>query len=160
MKLKNNGRQQLKQVAYCGLYCNLCSARNRIPKQAKALKATMHIEGWDYWGKEFAGFKEFWDFLGKLCKEACPGCRQGGGPPFCGIRKCAQKRKVDVCVSCPDWPCKRIKGIAQGYPTLIPDAERMRRIGLDKWLKEQAKRMRTGFCYCDIRWPNYTIAKD
>ncbi len=151
---------KLKQVAFCGLCCNLCSSRNRIPKQAQALRATMHIEGWDLWGKEFSGFEEFWRFLNKLTKEACPGCRQGGGPPFCGIRKCAQKRKVAVCVFCSDWPCERIKGIAQGYHTLIPDAERMKRIGLDKWLKEQAARAKTGFCYCDIRCHPYTVAKD
>ncbi|MGQ9707353.1 MAG: DUF3795 domain-containing protein [bacterium] len=120
----------------------------------------MHIEGWDFWGKEVAGFKEFWRFLNGLVKETCPGCRQEGGPPFCGIRKCAQGKGVEVCVFCPDWPCERIKGLANGYHTLIPDAERMKRIGLDSWLKEQAARAKTGFCYCDIRCHPYTVAKD
>ncbi len=33
-----------KQIAYCGLYCNLCSARNRITKQASSLRETMKNE--------------------------------------------------------------------------------------------------------------------
>ncbi|NPV14335.1 DUF3795 domain-containing protein [candidate division WOR-3 bacterium] len=158
--LKKDKKTKLKDVAYCSLFCGLCSSKNRIPQQAKALRQTMHNEGWDLWGNEFAGFKEFWKFLNGLVKGACSGCRQGGGPPFCGIRKCARERKVEVCVFCSDWPCERIKGLAKGYHTLIPDAERMKRIGLDRWLKEQAQRAKAGFCYCDIRCQPYTIAKD
>jgi hypothetical protein len=117
----------------------------------------MRKEGWEDWGGEVPGFREFWKFLHGLRRGECPGCRAGGGPPFCGIRKCAKKRKVKVCVFCSRWPCHRIKMLAQGYVTLIPDAERMKRIGLAAWLEEQQARAQTGFCYCDIRCHPYSV---
>ena len=153
-------KEQLEFVTLCGLHCGLCSSRGRIPKQARLLAGSMRKEGWDQWGKEVPGFELFWQFLRSLENDACPGCRQGGGPPFCGIRKCAQKRAVEVCVYCDEWPCRRIKMLAEGYHTLIPDAERMKRIGLTKWLEEQQARAATGFCHCDIRCEPYTVPAD
>jgi hypothetical protein len=154
-KKKNN----LKLVTYCGLYCDLCSARGRLPGQASALRDTMRKEGWEYWGESFPRFKEFWKFLNDMSepKKSCPGCRQDGGPPFCGIRKCARKKGLDLCIECEEWPCSRIEGLAAGYVNLIPDSERHKRIGTARWLKEQKARAATGFCYCDIRCHPYTV---
>ena len=42
----------LRLVTYCGLYCELCAARGRIPRQANALRETMVKEGYDVWGKD------------------------------------------------------------------------------------------------------------
>lgn len=152
----------LKLVAYCGVYCGLCSNRGRIPQQAKALKETMAKEGYDKWGTEIPHFKEFWKFLTDHCAPdgCCPGCRQGGGAPFCSIKKCARERKIDVCVFCEDFPCKRINGLAKGYTTLIADSKRMKEIGIDAWVKEQEERTKTGFVYCDIRCYPYTVPSD
>lgn len=88
--------EKLKLVTYCGLYCGLCTARNRIPCQAEALRETMVKGGYEYWAPEATpGFTGIWKFLSDLCDpdKNCPGCRQGGGPPFCGIRKCAPETK-------------------------------------------------------------------
>ncbi|MGQ9629682.1 MAG: DUF3795 domain-containing protein [bacterium] len=81
----------LKLVTYCGLYCGLCAQRGRIPHRANALRESMAKEGYEFWGGELPGFKNFWAFLTSLCDpdKSCAGCRQGGGPPFCSIRKCA-----------------------------------------------------------------------
>lgn len=152
-------KDNLKLVTYCGLYCDLCSSRGRMPKQAEALRDTMRKEGWEYWGDSVPHFKEFWKFLNNMSEpeKSCPGCRQGGGPPFCGIRKCARKRGFDLCIECKEWPCSRIEGLAAGYVNLIADSERHKRIGTTKWLKEQKARAATGFCYCDIRCHPYTV---
>ncbi len=57
------GEEKLKLVTYCGLYCGLCSARGRIPRQAGTLKETMTKEGYDQWGKDYLpGFEGFWEF--------------------------------------------------------------------------------------------------
>jgi hypothetical protein len=158
MPTKKKQNDRLRMVAYCGLYCDLCAERTRIPQRAQSLVDSMRIGGWDRWAGDMPGFKEFWKFLSGLSGEGCGGCRAGrapaampGGPPFCGIRKCARKRKIDICVYCPDWPCHRIKGLAKAYVTLTADGERLRRIGLARWLTEQKRRAQTGFCYCDIR---------
>jgi hypothetical protein len=154
--------ENLKLVTYCGLYCGLCANRGRIAQQAKGLRESMVKEGYDKWGTAIAGFKDFWKFLGQLCDPdtACPGCRQDGGPPDCTIRKCAKERKVDVCVFCEDFPCKRVLGLAKGYPTLIADSERMKKIGIEAWTKEQEERAKTGFAYVDIRCYPYSVHEE
>lgn len=149
----------LRSVTYCGLYCDLCGSRGRIPKRAQALQNSMAEEGYDVWGKEIPGFSEFWEFLGTLSdpEKACSGCRQNGGPPFCSVRKCARKKEVDVCVFCKEYPCSRIKELAKGYPTLLADGERIKEIGINAWIEEQKKRARTGFVYADIRCYPYRV---
>ena len=132
-----------------------------MPAQARALKQTMWNGGWDSLGREVRDFEEFWRFLSRIADpdKSCPGCRTPGAPPFCGgpescdIRQCAQKRKIDLCVNCRDWPCPRIERLGRNYVTLIADGKRLKKIGLDKWLKEQDARAKTGFCYVDIRPP-------
>jgi hypothetical protein len=150
---------KLEQVTYCGLYCGLCSHRNRIPERAKSLQSSMQKEGWNIWGREQPGFKEFWPFLSQLAKsEPLCSCRGGQcGPPFCGIRKCAQKKGMEVCPFCDEYPCERIMGIAKGYPTMLSDAQRMKEKGLETWTKEQEKRRKTGFAYVDIRCYPYEV---
>ena len=152
----------LKLVTYCGLYCGLCANRGRIPGQANALRETMAGEGYDQWGNDMPNFKEFWKFLTERCDpdKCCPGCRQGGGAPFCSIKKCAREKKIDICVFCQDYPCKRILGLAQGYTTLIAYGKRMKEVGIDTWIKEQEQRAKTGFVYSDIRCKPYTVPED
>ncbi len=152
----------LKYVTYCGLYCDLCASRSRIPKRAQNLRDSMTGEGCESWGKLLPKFDEFWMFLNDLCEpeKLCPGCRQGGGPPFCSIRKCCQQKGYDICVFCKDYPCHRIKALAKGYPTLIADGERIKERGIDEWIEEQKKRVRTGFVYADIRCYPYKVPDD
>ena len=147
----------LTYVTYCGLYCRLCGHMARMPKQARALQASMCKEGWEHYGASVhEGFEEFWRVLGTLAEtdETCPGCRGGCGFPGCEIRVCAREREVEVCPLCEDFPCEHIEGLAQAYPTLIADGERMREIGLEQWLAEQEERRATGFAYADIRHPD------
>ena len=152
----------LKLITYCGLYCELCANRGRIPQQAKALKESMFKEGYDKWGSPIPAFNDFWKFLSYLCdpNTGCPGCRQGGGPPECTIRKCALEKKIDVCIFCRDYPCKRVLGLAKGYPTLIADGKRMKEIGIETWVKEQEERAKTGFAYVDIRCYPYSVSDE
>lgn len=153
---------KLKLVTYCGLYCELCAGRRRIPKQADVLRESMAKEGYEAWGKEIPGFNEFWKFLTNLCdpETNCVGCRQGGGPPFCSIRKCAREREVDICVFCENYPCERIEMLGKGYPTLIPDGKRIKEIGIEAWISEQQERAKIGFAYADIRCHPYSVPSE
>jgi hypothetical protein len=139
-------------IAYCGLYCKLCTNIGRIPKQASALLATMEKDGWDIWGD-----RELLEKLRGVSKIGGPdfkGCRGGAcGNPDCEIRKCAEKRNIEVCSSCGDYPCKNINALARRYPNLIADGTRQKEIGLTKWIEEMETRCKTGFCYADIRNP-------
>jgi len=122
----------------------------------------MQKEGWEYWGGEQTNFNEFWSFLNKLAgPEAECSCRLGKcGPPFCGIRKCAQKKGIEVCPFCNDYPCNKILGLARGYATLLADGQRMKEQGIDTWIKEQEERRMTGFAYSDIRYHPYEVPKE
>ena len=149
----------LTQVTYCGLYCGLCAQRNRIPQRARDLRESMQKEAWDRWASGSPGFNEFWSFLGDLAgSEPRCSCRGGAcGPPFCGIRKCAPAKGVEVCPFCAEYPCDRILGLAKGYVSLLADGQRMREIGIEAWIAEQEERRKTGFAYVDIRCHPYEI---
>ena len=140
-------------VTYCGLYCDLCAERTRIPRRAAALQAAMAEEGWPFWGPTRPGFTEFWSFLEELGSgEGCPGCRAGGGYPGCQIRVCAKERGLELCSQCADFPCEHVEALAARYPTLIADNARMKAAGLEHWLTEQKERERRGVVYADIRY--------
>jgi len=95
----------------------------------------------------------FWRFLEGLHADGgCPGCRAGGGPPFCQIRKCARERELDLCSGCPDFPCSHVEALGAIYPTLIADNRRLQAVGLAQWLDEQEERVRRGVVYADIRY--------
>jgi len=144
----------LKHVTYCGLHCELCSSRGRLPIQATKLKETMNLDGWHLWGKYvYKDFDQFWNVLSNLTEpdKCCPGCRQGGGDPECKIRTCAKEKNVDVCPMCDDFPCELINNFAKIYPLVIPDGKRMAEIGIEKWIDEQKIRAEKGFIYADIR---------
>jgi hypothetical protein len=139
-------------VSYCGLYCGLCAERARIPQQAGALRKAMAEEGWPSWGSAIPGFEEFWSFLeGLEADGGCPGCRSGGGPPNCQIRVCAQRRELDTCSQCTDFPCSHIEALGAVYPTLVADGRRLQKVGLRQWLAEQRERAQRGVVYADIR---------
>ena len=110
-------------VTYCGLYCDLCSQRARIPERAQSLKDILTKEGFEFWSKGMAGSEEFWEFLGNLSDmdKSCPGCRQGGGNPGCDLRKCAKEKGVEVCCFCNEFPCERINDFSKVYPTVIAE---------------------------------------
>jgi hypothetical protein len=141
----------LTHVTYCGLYCKLCGEAGRIPKQCAQLLDSLVAEDWEDFGD-----KDLLEKLRKLSKRGSSdfGCRSGAcGDPSCEIRKCAKERKVEVCWSCKEYPCEKMKGLARRYPTLIADGTRQKEIGLAKWIEEQEVRCKTGFCYADIRFP-------
>jgi len=150
---------KLEQVTYCGLYCGLCTHRNRVPRQAGTLRETMQKEGWEYWGGDEPNFKEFWAYLnGLVASESACSCRTGKcGPPFCGIRKCAEAKGIDACPFCDEYPCSRILAMAEGYVNILADGKRMKEKGLNTWMKEQEARRKTGFAYADIRNHPYTV---
>jgi hypothetical protein len=141
-------------VTYCGLHCDLCGARARVPELAASLLHAMDDEGWPHWGHTLPGFTEFWEFLDRLqTGPGCPGCRHGAGFPGCPIRSCARERNLPFCARCPEFPCKQIETLAARYPTLIADNGRLVAVGLDQWLEEQQERVRRGVIYADTRHP-------
>ncbi len=150
----------LRLVAYCGLYCGLCAQRRRIPQQALRLQKTLHEEGFDDFYQSVPEMKEafpqFWNFLQSLAKFDCACRTSKGGPPDCKIRGCAERKNIIVCPKCKEYPCQQIQALADRYPTLIQDGKRLQKIGIEKWVIEQERRVKRGFAYADIRYPRET----
>ena len=97
--------ERLEFVTHCGLCCELCAERGRIPRRAAALQEAMAEEGWPFWGHTVPGFTGFWEFLeGLHASGGCSGCRAGGGYPQCQIRLCARERGLELCSECFDFP--------------------------------------------------------
>jgi hypothetical protein len=142
-----------RMVAYCGVYCDLCGARNDTPDRARALIATLKQAEMEEWGPGMPDFVEFWRFLNHLADVPDDKCCQSGkcGAPNCAIRNCAQSREIEVCALCPDYPCQKIEIFAQSEPLLLHDGERIKKVGLEQWIEEQIARKQAGFDYGRVR---------
>jgi hypothetical protein len=149
-------------VTYCGLYCDLCSARFKIPDQAHALRESLRMADFEDHGPGQPNFNEFWAFLNNLA-EPPPGqcCRaETCGHPQCAIRNCAKEKQLFVCTDCGDYPCEHILVLGRSEPTLVQDGRRLEAIGLEAWIAEQKARRRAGFCYGDVRCGKCTVPLD
>jgi hypothetical protein len=112
--------EKVKMIAYCGLYCQECPsftgciadlARNlrkelrtyRYDKIAEALSSISFFEA-------FKNYQQGYQLLGALVKMRCKhGCKGGGGPPFCKIRKCCQKKEIEGCWECDEFTtCEKL----------------------------------------------------
>jgi len=52
-------------------------------------------------GKVFKDYDKCYEVLGAMVKFRChKGCKNGGGPPFCKIRRCCQKKEIEGCWEC------------------------------------------------------------
>ena len=107
-------------IAYCGLYCVDCHGFNgKIPDLARDLRKELRQNHYDKFanfistysfGKDFKNYDDCYKVLGAMVKFRCrKGCRNGGGSPFCKIRKCAQKKDYDGCWECNEFEtCKEL----------------------------------------------------
>jgi len=97
-------------IAYCGLYCGECFGyKGIVPDLARDLRKELRQAKFDRVAqaipfKEFQHYGECYDCLGALVRLRCKKtCRGGGGPPFCEMRKCCQKKGIDGCWECEEF---------------------------------------------------------
>jgi len=96
---KNQKLNDEKMIAYCGLCCLDCHGfQQKIPDLAKDLRKELRQSKYkkfaDFladsnFGKVFKDYDKCYEVLGAMVKFRChKGCKNGGGPPFCKIRRC------------------------------------------------------------------------
>ncbi len=110
-------------IAYCGLYCGDCFARQGkiadlsrdLRKELRTAKFDRLVEGMPF--KEFKHYKEGYAVLGALVRLRCKNiCRGGGGNPYCKIRKCCQKRGIEGCWHCHEYEtCNKIGELEKSH---------------------------------------------
>ncbi|MBN1757350.1 MAG: DUF3795 domain-containing protein [Chitinispirillaceae bacterium] len=104
-----------EEFAYCGLNCTTCKSRFAdIRQKIRTLDAafenvniTAMAKAIPLMHSKYRGYRKMADFFG----HECPGCRNGGGNPFCGIRKCAKKKGYFTCVECTTDLCRKFSSL-------------------------------------------------
>jgi hypothetical protein len=146
-------------AAYCGLYCGACAIKNgQIRDTATALQGMLKAYGYSEWAPMVAEFvpatkhyPQFEGVLEWLAAQDCVGCLAGGGNPGCAIRICAREKGLAGCWDCAEATCEKLQEIDQGYPGVSENRQRIRQVGLEAWLAEQASKVQAGFSYLDAR---------
>jgi len=111
--------------AYCGLYCGACPV---YLKREGDWIVQVVVE---QYGLSFEALR-------------CEGCRSDVLSPSCmdcGIRDCAQRKGLDSCAPCGEFPCKEIAGFGAVRPhgaEAVPNLKAIRRDGAEQWRIDQA----------------------
>lgn len=137
-----------KMIAYCGLYCAECpNHKGRIADLARDLRKELRSVRFDKTAEvlsEISFFKQFKDYgqcyevLGGMVKLRCgKACREGGGNPYCKIRKCCQKKEIQGCWLCDDFEtCKTLDDLKANHGLAhIKNLRRIKRKGTEAFLK-------------------------
>lgn len=81
----------------------------------------------------------------------CPGCSGEGfmtKHPACGVLSCCQRKGLEYCYLCDEYPCKKYDGADQSdsfitHLNQFSDMEKAKRIGIDAYMSEQAEKITT-----------------
>jgi len=139
---------QSVQISYCGVCCNYCGMQIRIPKMAKELKRFVEAYRYGEWivyVTQAFNFKNFMSGLEWFANSSCSGCLQEGGMPNCEVRNCCKERGLKDCYLCEDFlKCAKIGYQKETY-RINENYDKIKRIGYEKWLKDQEEKLREDF---------------
>ena len=105
------------RLAPCGLHCGKCFAFDEgdISRLSKELKYS--LGNFEIFAERFVNmldeplflkYPDFKEMLAFFSKGKCKGCRKEKCVIFknCKVRDCSERKGVDFCFECPDFPCK------------------------------------------------------
>ena len=119
--------EEKELIAYCGLYCGDCFAhKGTVADLARDLRKELRQAKFDRIAQTmsetpfFAVYKDYpqcYEVLGAMVKFRCKrACHGGGGPPFCQMRKCCQKKGIDGCWQCDEFEtCQNLDFLKQNH---------------------------------------------
>ena len=140
-----------KYKCYCGLYCGNCAVKANIEPAAKKLHDEIKNAHFEDVMPLIPNGDKFMEFLVFLVNGLCISCKDGSGNPGCEVRKCAEKKGVDMCALCDSYPCDLMAQFLKDYPTLKTDNELLRDKGMAAWAALQDERRASGFTYSDYK---------
>lgn len=98
-----------ENVGYCGIICANCPAYKATIADDDEARRKIAEE----WTKKF-------DHEFKTQEINCKGCREKGPHiaycSTCDIRICAEKKGINICAYCIDYPCEKLKFILEKVP--------------------------------------------
>ena len=137
-----------KLVAYCGLYCGDCFGyKGKVADLARDLRKELRQAKFDKTAETlsnisffevFKNYPQCYEVLGALVKLRCKNaCRGGGGPPFCKIRKCCQKKDIEGCWQCDEFEtCEKMDFLKQNHGDAhIMNLKKIGKQGIEKFLE-------------------------
>jgi len=119
-KPESKYEQNENLVTYCGLYCGDCFIyQGKIADLARDLRKELRQAKFDKQAELMSqepffailkNYRQCYEVLGALVKFRCKrACRGGGGPPFCKMRKCCQKKSIEGCWQCEEFEtCEKL----------------------------------------------------
>ena len=133
-------------IAYCGLYCGECiNYKGEIADLARDLRKKLRegkfdrvAQGLSDFFKEFKNYEQCYEVLGAMvklrCKKACQG---GGGPPFCKMRICCQKKGIEGCWECEESDtCEKLDFLKPIHEDAhLKNLRKLQKQGIDKFLE-------------------------
>jgi hypothetical protein len=131
-----------ESISYCGLNCEKCKEKfAKIKKIALELENAMDEVNFKEVAKaiplmnsKYKKHKKLIEFF----KNDCPGCRNGGGNPFCTIRKCNNKKNYFTCAECSKDLCSRFKMLFKVHidNEIQDNIKAIKEKGIDKFINE------------------------
>ena len=133
-------------VAYCGLYCGDCHGyKGTIPDMARDLRKELRKSKYSKFAKGVSKFFKVlekydtcYEVLGAMVKFRCKrACKNGGGPPFCKMRKCCQKKEIQGCWECDEFEtCTKLNFLKPIHDDAhIKNLRKIKKSGMDEFLK-------------------------
>ena len=135
-------------IAYCGLYCGDCFGyQGKIADLARDLRKELRQAKFDKTAELlstipfFATFKDYrqcYEVLGALVKFHCKNtCRGGGGPPFCKMRQCCQKKGIEGCWQCDEFEtCEKLDTLKPNHGDAhLKNLRIIKKQGVDEFIK-------------------------
>lgn len=134
-------------IAYCGLFCEDCpNHKGKIADLARDLRKELREARFDKTAsflstfsffKKFENYSKCYEVLGEMVKLRCKRvCKDGGGPPFCKIRKCCQKKSIEGCWECDKFEsCDKLDFLKPGHGDAhLKNLGRIKKQGIDDFI--------------------------
>ncbi len=135
-------------IAYCGLYCGDCFRyQGRIADLARDLRKELRKARFDKiaefmssysFFEIFKDYQECYELLGALVKLRCNKvCQDGGGPHFCKMRKCCQKKDIEGCWQCEEFEiCEKLDFLNPAHGDAhLKNLRKIKRTGVGNFLE-------------------------
>ncbi|MBC8204033.1 DUF3795 domain-containing protein [bacterium] len=135
-------------TAYCGLYCGDCFGfKGTIADMARDLRKELRsakfsrfadfVSNYSF-GAVYKNYPQCYEVLGAMVKFRCnKGCRDGGGPPFCKIRQCCQKKEIEGCWECEEFEtCEKLDFLKPVHEDAhIKNLRKIKKQGMEKFVE-------------------------
>ena len=140
--------EQLKEtLAPCGLCCETCFAHANGDIRKYSIKLKEKLGNFHLNAERFVSllenpvFKKYQDFkemLDYFASENCQGCRNEQCRLFknCGVRVCHQKKMIDFCYQCDQFPCENTNFDPGLYKGWVIINKKIKEKGVEQFAKE------------------------